>query len=240
MNDLPIVELIDNGLIAYESAWEQQTILHKQLIQNKLEARKLSPNIVFEQKNHYFLLCEHPHVYTLGKSGKPDHLLINDEFLKNIGATFYPINRGGDITYHGPGQIVGYPILDLENFITDVHVYVRNLEQIMINVLAKYQLEGIRYKEYTGVWLGPEKGKPARKICAIGVHLSRWVTLHGFAFNVNTNLDYFNYIVPCGIVDPEKSVTTLSKELGYDLDMEEVKQQVKTEFENVFNCKLAC
>ena len=238
MLDLPIVKRIDFEEISYAEAWEQQTILHKQLIQQKLDARKLTPPVDFHQNQHYFILCEHPHVYTLGKSGKPDHLLITDEFLAQIGATFYPINRGGDITYHGPGQIVGYPILDLEDFVTDVHVYVRNLEQVMINVLAKYDLEGIRFKEYTGVWLAAGKGKPARKICAIGVHLSRWVTLHGFAFNVNTNLDYFNYIVPCGIVDPEKSVTSLAQELGKELVMSEVKQQVATEFSNVFNCQI--
>jgi len=236
----PKVEFQDCGLIEYSDAWDYQTGLHKSLIDNKLNARKLENNSNYIQDKHYFLMCEHHHVYTLGKSGKPDHLLINDEFLKNIGATFYPINRGGDITYHGPGQIVGYPILDLENFVTDVHVYVRNLEQIIIDVLKIYGLQGVRYKEYTGVWLGPEKGKPARKICAIGVHLSRWVTLHGFAFNINTNLDYFNYIVPCGIFDPEKSVTSLSKELGEELDINILKLQVRTAFENVFNCELVC
>lgn len=236
----PKVEIQDCGLINYSDAWDYQTKLHKSLIDNKLNSRKLDGDLNYIQDKHYFLLCEHPHVYTLGKSGKPDHLLINDEFLKNIGATFYPINRGGDITYHGPGQIVGYPILDLENFVTDVHVYVRNLEQIIIDVLKIYGLQGVRYKEYTGVWLNPEKGKPARKICAIGVHLSRWVTLHGFAFNINTNLDYFNYIVPCGIFDPEKSVTTLSKELGEEIDINKVKMEVKNAFGNVFNCDLVC
>lgn len=238
MLELPKVQRLDFADISYAEAWEKQTAFHKKLIQQKLDARRTPEPANFHQDHHYFILCEHPHVYTLGKSGKPDHLLITEAFLQQIGATFYPINRGGDITYHGPGQIVGYPILDLDDFVTDVHVYVRNLEQVMINVLEHYKLEGIRFKEYTGVWLAAGKGKPARKICAIGVHLSRWVTLHGFAFNVNTNLDYFNYIVPCGIVDPEKSVTTLARELGEVLPMEEVKDLVAKEFANVFKCEM--
>src|SRR5690606_8417798 len=167
-----------------------------------------------------------PHVYTLGKSGKPENLLLDTEGLQKKAATFYKINRGGDITYHGPGQIVGYPILDLDNFFTDIHLYLRTLEEAVIRTLALYGIEAGRYPGYTGVWLDADNAR-ARKICALGVRASRWVTMHGFAFNVNTDLSYFDNIVPCGIDD--KDVTSMAREVGKPLDIEEVKGHLKTQ-----------
>jgi lipoyl(octanoyl) transferase len=185
---------------------------------------------------NYFLFVEHPHVYTLGKSGDFDNLLIADDKLEEIGATYYKINRGGDITYHGPGQIVGYPILDLENFFTDIHKYLRFLEEMIIRTLADYGLEGQRSKGETGVWL--DVGTPfARKICAMGVRASRWVTMHGFAFNVNTDLGYFDHMIPCGIKG--KAVTSLNVELGKtQVSMEEVKEKLLIHFADLFEAKL--
>ena len=177
------------------------------------------------------LFCEHPHVYTLGKSGDEANLLVGPSKLHEIGATYYKINRGGDITYHGPGQLVGYPILDLDHFFPDVHKYLRYLEEIFIKILADYHLKGERSPGETGVWL--DVGKPtARKILALGVRASRWVTMHGWAFNVNTDLDYFKNIIPCGIDD--KDVTSMERELGHPLDMEEIKQKTKKYFQEVF------
>jgi lipoyl(octanoyl) transferase len=207
------------------------------MTENKLAHRGEAPG-TYPQRNH-LLIVEHPPVYTLGKSGIMDNLLLTEQQLTEQGIDFFPINRGGDITFHGPGQIVGYPILDLELFFTDVHRYVRNLEEIIIRTLADYGLSGFRIKDYTGVWLErPEAPQRLGKICAIGVHISRWVTLHGWAFNVNTPLGYFSNIVPCGIVDPDKTVTSLSLELGRKLDMEEVKNRIKYHFEAVFETKL--
>jgi lipoyl(octanoyl) transferase len=183
-------------------------------------------------------LCEHPHVYTLGKSGSMENLLLSEAQLQAAGIDFFPINRGGDITYHGPGQIVGYPILDLDYFFNDVHRYVRNLEEVIIRTLADYELEGFRINGYTGVWLGDENSNKKRKICAIGVHLSRWVTLHGWAFNVNADLQYFHNIIPCGIVDENKTVTSMQQELGMKMDMEEVKKRILVHFAVVFEAKL--
>lgn len=232
-----VVRLEDLGLVDYASTWEYQTNCHKHLVDRKRmvhEGKEVNGSIP-----HVFILCEHPHVYTLGKSGHPTHLLLDEQQLAEVGATYFKINRGGDITYHGPGQIVGYPILDLEEFFRDVHKYVRYLEEVIIRVIAHYGLTGKRLDGYTGVWLEPNDSHPLhRKICAIGVHLSRWVTLHGFAFNVNTDLDYFNYIIPCGIEDKDKSVTSLSAELGYQLDMKEVKTHLCHEFESIFACSL--
>ncbi|WP_431196674.1 lipoyl(octanoyl) transferase LipB [Nonlabens ulvanivorans] len=187
-----------------------------------------------ETDNH-LLFVEHDHVYTLGKSGDLENLLANESLLKNIGATFYKINRGGDITYHGPGQIVGYPILDLENFFTDIHKYLRFLEEIFIKILADYGLKGERSDGETGVWL--DVGTPfARKICAMGVRASRWVTMHGFAFNVNTNLGYFDHIIPCGIED--KAVTSLAAELKRPVNEDEVKEKIKLYFSELFEAEL--
>ena len=181
------------------------------------------------------LFVEHPHVYTLGKSGNLENLLANEEQLKAIQAEFYPINRGGDITYHGPGQLVGYPILDLDHYFTDIHRYLRTLEEVIILVLAEYGLHAERSPGETGVWL--DVGTPfARKICAMGVRASRWVTMHGWAFNVNTDLRYFEYIIPCGITD--KSVTSLDRELKRSISMDEVKEKVKRHFESQFGAVL--
>ncbi|HHM21642.1 MAG TPA: lipoyl(octanoyl) transferase LipB [Bacteroidetes bacterium] len=225
----------DLGRISYPKAWAYQARLRDGIIATKLDNRDLvkqgrQPLPI----RHFLLFCEHPPVYTLGKSGSADHLLLNEEALREKGIEFFKINRGGDITYHGPGQIVGYPIFDLEGFFTDVHRYVRYLEEAVIRTLSEYGLEGYRIKDYTGVWL-PEKGMlPKRKICAIGVHLSRWVTLHGFAFNVNTDLSHFRHIIPCGINDGDKDVTSLAFELGREVNMAEVRDKVKNHLANLF------
>ncbi|MCF8237062.1 MAG: lipoyl(octanoyl) transferase LipB [Saprospiraceae bacterium] len=233
----PSVHYQDLGLVDYASTWDYQTSCHQQLVQRKRnpDSSEYSGKTI----PHVFIVCEHPHVYTLGKSGSPDHLLLNEAELHEVGATYVKINRGGDITYHGPGQIVGYPILDLEEFYRDVHLYVRNLEEVMIRVIHTYGLEGIRLEGYTGVWLAPDAHQSKfRKICAIGVHLSRWVTLHGFAFNVNTDLAYFEHIIPCGINDQNKAVTSLAMELGHPLEMNAVKSLVREHFAEVFQCSL--
>lgn len=249
---MQLVHFRDLGRLAYREAWDYQTGIHRALVEHKLKHRNLAPK-TYPQR-HYLLFVEHPPVYTLGKSGSAENLLLPEVELIKRGIEYFPINRGGDITYHGPGQIVGYPILDLECFFTDVHRYVRNLEEIIIRTLADYGLEACRLKDYTGVWLPPRFHGPEawededdgaifwekyRKICAIGVHLSRWVTLHGFAFNVNTELEYFNYIVPCGIADKDKSVTSLARELRKPVDMPEVGQRLKKHFCEVFECELA-
>lgn len=223
----------DLGLVDYQQAWDLQETLSKEKIDIKILNRKNNTDLPIE--NH-LLFCEHPHVFTLGKSGSEDNLLADNSELQKINAQFYRINRGGDITYHGPGQIVGYPILDLEQFFTDIHKYLRFLEEAIILTMADYGLKGDRFPGYTGVWLDPNDPKKARKICAMGVRCSRWVTMHGFAFNVNTNLDYFKNIVPCGIED--KAVTSLEKELGRKQNMEEVKQKVISHLCSLFNITL--
>lgn len=207
----------------------------KEVIDLKLKNRDLPDSEKLLSK-HYLLFCEHPHVYTLGKSGSENNLLINEMQLKDKAASFYKINRGGDITYHGPGQLVGYPILDLDYFFNDIHKYMRYLEEIIILTLAEYGIEGGRITGLTGVWLDFEKPENARKICAFGVRLSRWVTMHGWAFNVNADLDYFKNIIPCGIND--KEVTTLEKETGRKIDMNKVKAIVKKNFEKVFDVEI--
>ena len=228
---MPKVVFHDLGLIDYKEAWDYQEKLFKETVDLKSANKKSLTGEVIQTSN-YLLFCEHPHVYTLGKSGSQDHLLINSEALKNKNATFYKINRGGDITYHGPGQIVGYPILDLDHFFTDIHKYLRFLEEAVILTLAGYGIEAGRYPAYTGVWLDGDNPLRARKICAMGVRCSRWVTMHGFAFNVNTNLDYFDYIVPCGIKD--KQVTSLEIELGKKIAVEEVKEKLKNHLAQLF------
>ncbi|MBK8586128.1 MAG: lipoyl(octanoyl) transferase LipB [Bacteroidetes bacterium] len=214
----------DLGLIDYKDAWDIQETLFQEVIDRKVANRKLS---IEEQESpkHYLLFCEHPHVFTLGRSGDEANLVIKEADLPSVQATFYKNNRGGDITYHGPGQIVGYPILDLDFFFTDIHKYLRFLEEAVILTLKDYGIEAGRIQGLTGVWLDPENKVKARKICALGVRCSRWVTMHGFAFNVNTDLNYFNYIIPCGITD--KQVTSLEKELGRKVDIEEVKLKLK-------------
>ncbi len=228
------VKCINLGLIDYKQAWDYQEKLFAEIVSIKIGNRNLSPENVIQTPN-YFLFCEHPHVYTLGKSGDTQNLLINEKQLEEKNATFYKINRGGDITYHGPGQIVGYPILDLDNFFTDIHKYLRFLEEMVILTLAEYGIEAGRSNGETGVWLDAGIPHKARKICALGVRASRWVTMHGFAFNINTDLNYFGNIIPCGITD--KAVTSLEKELGIKVDEEEVKQKLKKHFANLFECQ---
>lgn len=225
----------DLGLIDYKVCWDLQESYFKTITERKIANRDLPAEQQIPTQSH-LIFCEHPHVYTLGKSGAEEHLLANDKKLKEINATYYKINRGGDITYHGPGQLVGYPILDLDNFFTDIHRYLRVLEEIIILTLSEYGLKGDRYPGYTGVWLDPQDPVRARKICAMGVRSSRWVTMHGWALNVNADLNYFGNIVACGIVD--KGITSLEKELGRKVDMAEVKEKVKKHFAAQFECVL--
>ncbi|WP_298782313.1 lipoyl(octanoyl) transferase LipB [uncultured Polaribacter sp.] len=212
----------------YKETWDYQTTLLQEIVDVKIENRR--KNLQNDTENH-LLFVEHPHVYTLGKSGDLSNLLLNENQLKEKGATFYKINRGGDITYHGPGQIVGYPILDLENFFTDIHKYLRLLEETIILTIAEYGLKGVRSDGETGVWLDVETPF-ARKICAMGIRSSRWVTMHGFALNANTNLGYFDNIIPCGIRG--KAVTSMEVELGKKVDIEEVKQKILKHFKALF------
>ncbi|MBK6483686.1 MAG: lipoyl(octanoyl) transferase LipB [Chitinophagaceae bacterium] len=228
------IEFRDLGNIEYKDAWDYQEKLFADIINRKI-AHRNAPNTPFFPK-HYLLYCEHPHVFTLGKSGSMNNLLINEAALKEHNISFFKINRGGDITYHGPGQIVGYPIIDLDYFFTDIGKYLRLLEESVIQTLAEYGIKGGRSVGETGVWLEPESPSRARKICAIGVRCSRWVTMHGFAFNVNTDLSLFNHIIPCGITD--KSVTSMQKELSRELNMEEVKNKLKYHFARLFNADL--
>ena len=189
--------------------------------------------------SHKLILCEHNPVFTLGKSGSVDNLLLSEEKLEEAGIEFFKINRGGDITYHGPGQIVCYPILDLDRIFTDVHKYIRMLEEVVIRTLAHYDIKGTRIKEYTGVWLDQTSVLPQRKICAMGVHMSRWVTMHGFAFNINTDLSYFNKIIPCGITDTNKAVTSMEVELGRKIDQDEIKKHIIYYFSELFGLNYA-
>lgn len=226
---MPKVVFQDLGLIDYKEAWDYQEKRFNEILDVKKNNRKENRQ---DPTLSYLLFCEHPHVYTLGKSGDENNLLVNEDYLKSRGATFYKINRGGDITYHGPGQIVGYPILDLDHYFTDIHKYLRYLEEAVILTLADYGIKSTRSDGETGVWLdvGSER---ARKICALGVRSSRWVTMHGFAFNVNCDLSYFGNIIPCGIVD--KSVTSMQKELGKEVDMQEVQQKLKGHLKMLFD-----
>jgi len=208
----------DWGLLDYQEAWDRQEHIFSRTVEDKILNR--TNNTDLPTKNH-LIFVEHPHVYTLGNSGIPGNLLLDAAGLKTKNATYHKINRGGDITYHGPGQIVGYPILDLDNFFTDIHLYLRTLEEAVIVTLAEYGIQSGRYPGYTGVWLDADK-EGARKICALGVRCSRWVTMHGFAFNVNTDLDYFKNIIPCGIDD--KDVTSMKRELGARVNINDVKQ----------------
>lgn len=228
----PRVFVHDIGLIDYQEGWDYQEKLFKKAIDHKIAKRKGEYTGII---SNHLLFCQHPHVYTLGKSGKKEHLLLNDVDLSKKNAAFYKINRGGDITYHGPGQIVVYPILDLEQFFTDIHQYMRFLEEAVIKTIAVFGLKGERLEGMTGVWLDP--GKPnERKICALGVKASRWVTMHGIGFNVNTNLEYFSNIVPCGIED--KAVTSMQKELGSALDLDEVQSILLQELKDLFGFRV--
>lgn len=229
-----IVRFRDLGTMEYGHAWDLQESIFRAGIDRKMQNRVL-PEDEQTRVDHYLLFVEHPPVITLGKSADDKNVLLQKDALAARGVQLFHINRGGDVTYHGPGQLVGYPILDLDQFTTDLGVYLRNIEEVIIRTLAAYGLKGERSPGETGVWL--DVGKPrARKICAIGIRTSRWVTMHGFAFNINTQLDHFNYIIPCGISD--KSVTSLAKELGREISMEEVKEKVKSHFSEVFDCQL--
>ncbi len=221
------------GMVDYKEAWDYQTEIFNKVVAAKIENRDREEQIPTQ---NYLIFCEHPHVYTLGKSGKKENLLANEQVLKEKEASYYEINRGGDITYHGPGQIVGYPILDLDNFFTDIHKYMRFMEEAVIRTLKDYGIEGGRVEGMTGVWLDGANPLKARKICAFGVKTSRWVTMHGFAFNVNTDLSYFKNIIPCGISD--KSVTSLNLELGRNPDIKEVEKILLKHLADIFEMQL--
>ena len=229
---LPKVTIINLGLVDYKKAWDIQEKYFKQAIDRKIAIRN-GENL--PPPSNYLILCEHPNVYTIGKSGKEENLLLSSEEVKSKEASFYKINRGGDITYHGPGQLVVYPILDLDQFFTDIHKYMRFLEQAVINTLLKFGIQSSRIDGMTGVWI--DSALPsARKICAMGVKSSRWVTMHGIGFNINTNLDFFSHIVPCGIDD--KAVTSMQKELGIEVDMQEVENIIIEEFKSLFGFQI--
>lgn len=226
------VKFTDWGQVAYQEAWDRQEQLFKDTIAVKTANRE---NGTDTATPNYLIFCGHPHVYTLGKSGHPENLLLDEQGLQDKQAVFHRINRGGDITYHGPGQLVGYPILDLDNFFTDIHLYLRTLEEAVILTLQDYGISAGRYPGYTGVWIDADNEK-ARKICAMGVRCSRWVTMHGFAFNISTDLGYFRHIVPCGIDD--KDVTSMERELGYPPDAAAVKEKLKKHISDLFGMEL--
>lgn len=230
MNKTVIFE--DLGIIDYKKAWDYQEELHKKIVEIKLRNRELPAEEQISTPN-FLLYCEHPHVYTLGKSGSEENLLLNDSQLEEKNARFYKINRGGDITYHGPGQLVVYPIFDLENFFTDIHKYLRFLEEAVILTLQEYGIKSGRIEGLTGVWIEGDNSQKTRKICAMGVKCSRWVTMHGIGFNVNSHLEYFKNIIPCGIDD--KAVTSMEKESGHTLAMTEVKQKLLDNLANIFD-----
>jgi lipoyl(octanoyl) transferase len=232
--ECPAVEFQDLGLMDYKAAWDYQTSLFQKVIDQKIYNRKNSDSAI--KTKNYLLFCEHPHVYTLGTSGSAEHLLISESILKNIGATYHKINRGGDITYHGPGQLVVYPIFDLDHFFSDIHKYLRYLEESVILTLKEYGIIGDRIDGLTGVWIDISSSNP-RKICALGVKSSRWVTMHGIGFNVNTDLSFFDAIVPCGIKD--KAVTSVEKELGEKVNFLELKEKLKVNLSNVFDFNYA-
>ena len=232
------VKFKDLGIIEYKAAWDYQETLLNENVRIKSELRNASLTTHHSQltTTNYFLLCEHPPVYTLGKSGKKENVLMNDDELAANDIAFFNTNRGGDITFHGPQQIVGYPILDLEKYYTDIGKYLRNLEEMIILTLAEYGIKGGRSKGETGVWIDKDIPGKERKICAIGVRCSRWITMHGFALNVNTDLSYFNHIIPCGIQN--KQVTSMQKELGYAVNYSEVKGKIKSNFEKIFESEI--
>jgi lipoyl(octanoyl) transferase len=246
MNEQPVI-FKDLGLMDYQTAWDYQEQLLQENVKRKSEARIRMLELVTTQPDtmlqtpdaetqHYLLFVEHPPVYTLGKSGHIENVLINEEMRSVRGVEFFRTNRGGDITFHGPQQIVGYPILDLEKFETDIGKYLRNIEEVIIRTLLEYGINAERSQGETGVWIEPGQPGKERKICAIGIRSSRWITMHGFALNINTDLSHFNFIIPCGIQN--KQVTSLEKELGHKVDFEEAKERVKRNFEKVFNVGL--
>ena len=228
------IEVINLGLTDYKRSWEYQEAIFKKTVDRKISNRKAKSPPAQKPTDNHLIFCEHPHVYTIGKSGSIRNLLIDEKLLAHRGSSFYKINRGGDITYHGPGQLVAYPIFDLENFFTDIHKYLRFLEEAVILTLSDFGIVSGRSEGQTGVWIDFEQGaKNPRKICAIGVRSSRWVTMHGLALNVNTDLSYFDHIVPCGISD--KAVTSMQKELGHPIDMAVVQQRLTHHIIQVFN-----
>lgn len=220
-------------LIEYSEAWALQEKLFAETIAIKMANRNEADPALHQSTTNRLLFCQHPHVYTLGKSGHEEYLLLDEEGLQKHNATYFKINRGGDITYHGPGQIVAYPLFDLDLFFTDIHRYLRTLEEAVILTLEEYGIKAGRIKEYTGVWIDFDDPVKARKICAMGVKCSRWVTMHGLAFNVNTDLSYFGHIVPCGIKD--KDVTSMERELGRAVDIHEVEEKLKVNLANLFD-----
>ena len=224
-----LVQYHDLNRISFQSAWDYHTIVQQKLLHKKLNFRGKSPN----KDLCHLIICEHNPVYTLGKSGSLDHLLFSTQELDERGIEYYPINRGGDITYHDPGQLTVYPIFDLENFYKDVHRYVRELEMVVIDLLSKYGINGLHNEGYTGVWVKHED-ESLHKVCAIGIHISKWVSLHGIALNVNTDLDYFEGIVPCGISESNRAVSSMSQLLGKPIDMERIKLELKESFAAVF------
>ncbi|MBL0741613.1 lipoyl(octanoyl) transferase LipB [Chryseolinea lacunae] len=225
----------DLGLIDYKEAWDYQSSLFEKILAIKAGNRDL-PEHLHKATDNFLLFCQHPHVYTLGKSGKENNFLLKEDELKNLDASYYHINRGGDITYHGPGQIVGYPVIDLENFFTDIHQYMRFLEEAVILTLKEYDVEAGRIPGLTGVWIDYTQDHKARKICALGVKTSRWVAMHGFALNVNPDLSYFNHIIPCGITD--KAVTSLQQELGRPVDVIEVQGMLQKHIARLFEMEI--
>ena len=234
MNQNKEVQFVDLNLVEYKQAWDLQETLLNRIATVKLANRGLTEDSK-EITENFLLFCQHPHVYTLGKSGDESHLLLQESFLSTIGATYFKTNRGGDITYHGPGQLVGYPILDLENFYTDIHLYLRMLEEAIIRTCEGYGLVAGRIEGLTGVWINPTQ-EDARKICAMGVKASRWISMHGFALNVNTDLSYFSHIVPCGIAT--RGVTSLQQELGQEMDFQSVSDVVKGHLVDLFKMEL--
>ncbi|GAB1446807.1 MAG: lipoyl(octanoyl) transferase LipB [Cyclobacteriaceae bacterium] len=228
-------EVIDLGLIEYSKAWDYQTKLFEQILEVKKKNRDL-PELEQKPTANHLIFCEHPHVYTLGKSGNERNLLIPKERLGDINATYFHINRGGDITYHGPGQIVVYPVIDMENFFTDIHKYMRLLEEAVILTLKEYGVAAGRINDLTGVWIDPEDAEKSRKICALGVKTSRWVTLHGLAFNINTDLSYFKHIIPCGI--DSKAVASMAMELDTIQDLEQIKRSLLKNIVSLFEMEI--
>jgi len=226
------VEILDWGLIDYKSAWDKQTQIFQQVIDQKVANRSLENKL---PTHNYLIFCEHHPVYTLGKSGKIEHLLVQENSLQNQNIQFFRNNRGGDITFHGPGQLMVYPILDLDNFFTDIHQFLRYLEECVIQTIAEYQIKGDRIEGATGVWIDIQK-PTARKICAMGIRASRWVTMHGIALNVQTDLDYFKQIIPCGIAD--KAVTSIVQEIQQKISLKEVQQKFAQHFARIFEAEI--
>jgi len=228
-------KFIDLSLIDYKQAWDYQTSLFEKILAVK-SANRTTQKDDQQQTENYLIFCEHPHVFTLGKSGKEENLLLSEEALAKVNASYYHINRGGDITYHGPGQIVVYPVIDLDNFFTDIHKYMRLLEEAVIKTCGSFGIQAGRISGLTGVWIDYQNENQARKICALGVKTSRWVTMHGLAFNVNTDLRYFEYIVPCGIKD--KAVTSMEKELGAPQSLDGIKNVLRMNIAELFEMEL--